>query len=294
MMIDVLDSHVHLTSPKLKNEWIENETDAFRSGVWSLKRYKSEMGRSDRFRITSCVFVECFNVPAVREAKWVLGLCKDSIVEGVVAQVPCKDGADAVRVFLNELRDEAGSLPENLKGARQVFLGSPMPKLDACLENKFLEGLQELARHGLHWEFAVQPGALPYVLRVVQTFPKIMFVLDHLGHNAGHDSDIKAWKKSIDALAKYPNVVVKMGACEEWGVSDPLELIKYGLKKFGFLRCIAESNWFVNVAFKPGYAADRNFHLLLTACKHFNATEADIKAVFSGNARRIYRTPKKK
>lgn len=165
-----------------------------------------------------------------------------------------------------------------------------MPKYDACLNETFIEGLEELARNGdLLWEFAVQPGALSNVLKIVQRFSKVLFVLDHLGHNAGCDSDINAWKSCIDALAKCSNVVVKMGACEEWGVSDPSELIQYALKKFTFQRCMAESNWFVNVAFKPGHSIDRNFDLLLRACKHLKFTDAQIRAVFSENARRVYR-----
>ena len=292
--IEVLDTHIHLTTTKLKNEWIEGETEAFRhGGVWSLKRYVEEMERSERFYVCSSVFVECCNSPAIEEAKWTLGMCKDkdSIVEAVVAHVPCRKGAIHVRNFLQALRDpESGRLPEQLKGARNIFLGSPMPKFDACLDKLFMEGLEELARNeGLHWEFAVQPGALPYVLKIVQRFSKVLFVLDHLGHNAGNDSDIEKWKSSIDALAKCSNVVVKMGACEERGVSDPSVLIEYALKKFTFQRCMAESNWFVNVAFKPGYAIDRNFHLLLRACEKLNFTDAQIRAVFSDNARRVYR-----
>ena len=97
-------------------------------------------------------------VSAIEEAKWTLGMCKDkdSIVEAVVAHVPCRQGAVQVRKFLEALRDpESGRLPEQLKGARNVFLGSPMPKFDACLDQLFIEGLEELARNeGLHWEFA--------------------------------------------------------------------------------------------------------------------------------------------
>ena len=66
--IEVLDTHIHLTTTKLKNEWIEGETDAFRrGGVWSLKRYVDEMERSERFYVSSVIFVECWNSPAIEE-----------------------------------------------------------------------------------------------------------------------------------------------------------------------------------------------------------------------------------
>ena len=109
--IDVIDSHIHVTTSKLKNEWIENESEAFRcGGVWTLKRYMEEMGRSERFNVEAVVFIECFNTPSLDEAKWALEMCKDTMVEAVVAHIPCREGASAVRKFLNALRDESGRL----------------------------------------------------------------------------------------------------------------------------------------------------------------------------------------
>ena len=134
----------------------------------------------------------------------------------------------------------------------------------------------------------MRPSSLPYVLEVVQRFPKLKFVLDHAGHNSGGE-DLEEWGSAIDALAACPNVCVKIGASEQWGVTDPLVYMERALRAFGWGRSMAESNWFVCVAEKPGLAYDRNFELLDSACDRLGASEEDKRAVFCGNAERVYR-----
>jgi len=78
-----------------------------------------------------------------------------------------------------------------------------------------------------------------------------------------------------------------MGAIEEWTVDDPQPYLREALAAFGFDRCLAESNWFVSEALGRPYA--RSFEDLQVALDAVGATDADRRAVFADNARRVYR-----
>ena len=300
--MEVIDSHVHLTmgcqdkeerEGGLPNLWISAmpEGSPFRK-EWTPELLHDALGSSPHFKVTQCVFVECFNRPYVEEARRACALAKDptSPVSAVVAHVPCRSGAVAVKAFLEEL-----GTCEPLKGARQVFLGDPMPPADACLDPTFLEGLralQELGQNKIHWEWCCHPCALHSVADVMQQMPEMRFVLDHCGHNRG-GNDFTSWSADMCHIAEScPNLIgVKMGATEEWDIEDETEIVRYlvhVLRTFGYSRCLAESNWFVCVAEGLNLRYDRNFGLLLKALDHLAATEEEKNMVFVGNARKIY------
>ena len=78
-----------------------------------------------------------------------------------------------------------------------------------------------------------------------------------------------------------------MGAIEEWGVADPKPYLIVVLWAFGLDRCLAESNWFVSKAMGCSY--DASFAKLNDALDAIGASDADRRAVFYENARRVYR-----
>lgn len=47
------------------------------------------------------------------------------------------------------------------------------------------------------------------------------FVIDHLAHNGNNGGEIEKWGPAVDALGQLPNVYMKMGASEQWGVDNP-------------------------------------------------------------------------
>ena len=63
--------------------------------------------------------------------------------------------------------------------------------------------------------------------------------------------------------------------------------IDHALSAFGFERCLAEGNWFVSEGLGESYG--RVFELLKEGCERAGATAAQERAVFAGNARRLYK-----
>ena len=76
--IEIVDTHIHLShsySGGLPNEWQPDEDEAFHRDFSELD-YRAAVNRSG-LRVAGAVFVECFNRPAMDEARWVLDMVDD-------------------------------------------------------------------------------------------------------------------------------------------------------------------------------------------------------------------------
>ena len=156
----------------------------------------------------------------------------------------------------------------------------------------FASGVEELGKHGLHFEFCVHADRLPAVVDAVAKCPGTRYVLNHCGLN---DSgvDFEAWQAAIAALAAFENVSVKLSAVEEWKPrgGDPAPYLDFALAKFGPQRCMYGGNWFVPLAFDKPYGA--TFDLVTSAVDRLQGLsdaerEAAKDAIFCGTATRVY------
>lgn len=298
--LQVFDTHIHLAvdwkegETGLPNAWLRSEGANFAKS-WTENMLKTEIavaGGANKFQVKGAVFVECANGTGDEEAKWVLDMINDpnSIVQALVSNIDVAQGGAHVMAELAKLQQlnavDTAVLPTAVKGCRQVLLGDPMPAGDACLDPAYMEGLAVLQAAGLHWEWCCQPNAIPSIAKACLAMPDMSFVLDHMGHNNGGD-DFDTWAPAISLLAKNQNVVAKLGAIEEWKVQDPGPYIDHAFAAFGFDRVMFESNWFVSSAMGDQY--DKTFGLVKAALDRAGATVEQTEAVFSGNAKRVYR-----
>jgi len=289
LLDDIIDTHIHLSEHYkggLQNAWHPNDAEGFRRD-WSLEDLRSSASKG-RFRISKAIFVECFNQTALDEAQWVLKIMEsDSFLVGLVAQICVQKGAEEVNAFLENMKKQYGGvLPKGLKGARFVMMAWENQADDACLDPKFLEGLEALGKAGLLWEFCCEPRVAPYLPSCIAKFPEMTFIIDHLAHNGNKGGEMEKWGPAIDALGKLPNVYMKMGATEQWNVDNPGDYIDRAISAFGFDRILYESNWFVNDAMGDTY--DKTAQLLYDGCKRAGATAEDLRRVFHDNACKVY------
>jgi L-fuconolactonase len=103
----------------------------------------------------------------------------------------------------------------------------------------------------------------------------------------GTEEDIEEWKVGIEKLAMEKNIYCKIGAHEEWGVSNPHPLLDHAVKCFGFNRLLYESNWFVSKA--CGFTYNVCVDTTKDAMIRNGATEDDLKDVFVRNAEKVYK-----
>jgi predicted TIM-barrel fold metal-dependent hydrolase len=169
-------------------------------------------------------------------------------------------------------------------------------------------GLGCLQSLGLSFDAWVFHPQLAEAIEIARAFPGLSIIVGHAGGPLGYgpyqgkrDEVYASWRASMTELAKYPNVVVKLGgmlirlaAFDYLAVPTPpssAELAAYWrpylelcIELFGANRCMFESNFPVD-KMGTGYATLWNAFKRITA----GASETEKQAMFSGTARRVYR-----
>jgi len=175
-------------------------------------------------------------------------------------------------------------------------------------EPSFRAGLRRLTALGLSldaWTFHPQ---LADTVELARAFPEANIIVGHVGGPLGYgayagkrDEVFAAWKPAVSELARYPNVVMKLGgmmmrlAAYDYR-SEPAPpsssqlanlwrpYIETCIELFGADRCMFESNFPVE-KMGIGWAALWNAFKRIAA----RASAAEKLALFSGTARRVYR-----
>jgi L-fuconolactonase len=234
---------------------------------------------------------------------------------GIVGHVDFRLGPDAVE---DALRSHIAAGHGRFRGIRQScswdadagVLGPLAGRVPEGLyrDPKFREGFAVLARLGLTFDAWLLEPQLPDLIDLARAFPETTIVLDHVGTPLGiaayagrRDERFGTWRDNILALAKCPNVVVKLGGlpmpfagwrkrmAEPLPTSDVLAAqwkpyIETCIAAFGPKRAMFESNFPVD-RFGADYVALWNAFKRLAA-----GLSADEKtALFSGTASRVYR-----
>ena len=171
---------------------------------------------------------------------------------------------------------------------------------------KFREGFAVLARMGHSFDAWVYHPQLDEVTSLADAFPDAKIVLNHCGGPVAinaykRDEVFPGWKKSIDALAKRPNVYVKLGGLgmriggfafesqadppSSQALADAWRpYIETCIAAFGPSRGMFESNFPVD---KGSYS----YWVFWNACKILakGASAAEKADLFVGTAKRFYR-----
>ncbi|RJG03271.1 amidohydrolase family protein [Noviherbaspirillum sedimenti] len=182
------------------------------------------------------------------------------------------------------------------------------PSENIVTQAAFLEGTQWLQDLGLileTWGFHTQ---LRDLCRGAAHCPELNIVLNHLGGPLGvgryasmRDEVFKEWSAGLRAIAEHPNVHIKLsgvgvtrlgfglGVDGRNATSDDIvaassRYVKICVETFGPERCIFGSNY-------PVDKVVGSYPILLNAYKKMlsDLSDRDQRAVFSDNARRIYR-----
>jgi len=221
---------------------------------------------------------------------------------------------------IGELLDRCmAAAPDRYRGIRHVTLDYPderpfkfvmtyRPPAGLLNTPGFPLGLAELQKRGLTYDAAVYDPSLPRLTELVDPFPDLTVVLNHIGMPVGVDmtADEKAdlfrtWSANLRKIAERPNVVCKVGGLGMpifgFGLEERDEAVGYqqlaeawrpyfetAIEIFGAGRCLFESNF-------PPDGRSGGYIPTLNAYKHLmRAYSADEKAsFFARNAARVYR-----
>jgi L-fuconolactonase len=171
---------------------------------------------------------------------------------------------------------------------------------------KFREGVKVLTRMGYSFDAWLYHPQIDELASLADAVPDAKIVLNHCGGPVGinayrHKDVLPGWEKSIRALAKRPNVTVKLGGLGMriggFGFETPAEppssqalvdawrpYIETCITAFGASRGMFESNFPVD---KGSY----NYPVFWNACKILakGASASEKADLFAGTAKRFYR-----
>lgn len=235
--------------------------------------------------------------------------------QGIVGHADLTLG-DAVAPVLEAQLAIAGG---RFRGIRNNTAWHPDPEIQTnpikpppglLLDGQFRKGVARLREHGLSLDIWAYHTQLGEVVDLARAFPDQPMVLDHVGGpiGIGRFTDRRAevfaeWRLAIRALARLPNVTVKLGglAMELGGfgfhhaATPPSSAmlaeawrpyVESCIEAFGADRAMFESNFPVDKGM-CGYAVLWNAFKRLAA----DASAAEKRALFSGTAARVYRLP---
>ncbi|MGD9792398.1 MAG: amidohydrolase [Acidimicrobiia bacterium] len=277
---------------------------------------------SSGYQVPSSVYVECGawyrdsgpeHLRPVGETEWVADNA-DPITRGIVGYADLRLGSAVGEVLDAHLSAGHGKF----RGIRhmatwdaspQIRPVPPFPERQMLLADNFRAGFAELGSRGLSFDAWVYFPQLPEVADLARAFPDTTIVLNHLGGPIalGPYNDrgavLAEWRRLIPAVAKCPNVVMKLGGIgmpiygmgwhkqpadptvddvvAAWG--DP---IRFCVEQFGADRCLFESNFPVD-KFSMPYATLWDAFSVIAA----GASSSERTALFNATARRVYRLP---
>ncbi|KJK25878.1 amidohydrolase [Burkholderiaceae bacterium 16] len=154
---------------------------------------------------------------------------------------------------------------------------------------RWLEGLGLLVAHELSWDLRVPFWHLQQAAEAVAMFPALRVVLEHTGLPWDRSDDgLAVWRRGMEALARLPNVHVKLSEFglpgAPWDRAGNVRVIRQALDIFGRQRCMFASNLPVS-----SLRADIG-EVVATLAEGLRGLDpASAHDVWCGNALRFYR-----
>lgn len=222
---------------------------------------------------------------ALDETVWLQGLADQTGLPSAIVAF-----ADLAGPKLDALL-AAHAAHRNVRGIRHIVNWHPDPRRsytsrDVTQDEAWQAGYARLAAHNLSFDLQAYPGQLPALARLIARYPDTPVMVNHAGMMVpGEETE---WRAGMRALAAIPHVAIKLSG-------------------FGFTRrsfdadhargiILSAIDWFRadRVMVASDFPTDKlfgTFDAQLSACAAVIAdfTEDEQRAMFAGNANRLYR-----
>ncbi len=161
-------------------------------------------------------------------------------------------------------------------GLREVL--HDMPDVDHATSAEHRRLVAAAAAVDASYDLLVRPEHLPAATALVDAFPDVRFVVDHIGkppRDASAGEPVaerrRRWEAGMRALAERPNVACKLsgllteGDWRRWRADEVTKFLDVVVEAFGPARCMVGSDWPVctlaasyadNLGLVADYAAD--------------------------------------
>lgn len=293
MSLPFVDAHVHLWDlSRIRYPWLTPPfaDDGPNGSVEQIARdygladYRADAAGWD---VRGIVHVDAGADPAqaLDEAAWLQGLADETGLPSAIVAF-----ADLADPKLDALL-AAHAAHKNVRGIRHIVNWHPDPRRsytprDVTQDDAWQAGYARLAAHGLSFDLQAYPGQFPALARLIDRHPETPVMVNHAGVMVpGEEAE---WRAGMRAIAAIPHVAIKLSG-------------------FGFTRrpfdadhargiILSAIDWFRadRVMVASDFPTDKlfgTFDAQLSACAAAIAdfTEDEQRAMFAGNANRLYR-----
>jgi L-fuconolactonase len=262
--IPVVDSHHHFWEiDRFDYSWMpEGSPLATDYGPEQLAPLVKQAG------VDYTVIVQAVSSPD--EARWLLELAEQhEFIAGIVGWVDLTD--PEVPYTLDELQRS-----KYFKGVRHIWEGENDPGW--IVNSGAINGLKELVRRGLTFDFLAKPPNLPFIPQVMDQVPDLKAVVDHIAKPLIADHIVEPWLSDLRKVASINGIHCKIS-----GMITEADQQNWTIGMFGPDRLMFGTDWPVcTLAGEYETVADTTRAILKSL------SPADKSAVFGGNANRFY------
>ena len=274
--VPVVDSHHHFWQiDRFNYSWMPDGSPlATNYGPDDLAPLIESVG------INYTVIVQAVSSPD--EAHWLLELAERyEFIAGVVGWVDLTD--PKVGYTLDELQRS-----KYFKGVRHIWEGEEDPGW--IVNSGAINGLQELVRRKLTFDFLAKPPNLPFIPQVMDQVPDLRAVVDHIAKPLIADHVIEPWLTDLRKVASINGIHCKISGMvteadhQNWTPDDLRPYVHHVLGLFGSDRLMFGTDWPVStLAAEYKTVTDTARGILDSLSPSANAD------IFGGTAARFYR-----
>lgn len=278
----IIDTHQHLWDrSKFQLDWIA------KGSVLDRDFLPADYAEATKgLGVIQAVYMEVDVTPAqhAKEAEYVSDLCRHKTGLTRAAVISGRPNSDDFAEYLDQFRDNP-----YIKGLRQVLHAGSTPA-GYSLTPEFQAGIKELGKRRLSFEICLREADLGDGVKLARECPDTQFVLDHCGNPNVKQKPAYSWLRSIEDLAKQPNVAAKIsgviaGADPKKNIEEQLSpFVNHVWDAFGPDRVVFGGDW--PVCLMGGTYATW-VQTLRSIASHRSRTAQE--NLFHKNARRIYR-----
>jgi L-fuconolactonase len=232
------------------------------------------------FSIDKTILVQA--APTIAETEFLLELYEQNdFIAGVVGWMDMESPSFASEY--RRLRSQKGFV-----GIRPML--QDLEDDNWILRKSVLKNIELLIEDDFPIDILIYPRHLPTIIQLLEIFPSLRAVINHLGKPRIAEQIIKPWKEQISEIASYKNVMCKLSgmvteASHQIQTSEIGPYVSHVINVFGPHSVMFGSDWPVCLL-KASYQ-DVVGLLLSTLPEHL--TESDKAAIFGENAIRFYK-----
>ena len=166
-----------------------------------------------------------------------------------------------------------------------------LPEDNWILRPRVLESLSLIAESGIAIELLTFTRHLPYILRVLDEFPHLRAVIDHLSKPEIRTGRLQPWQDLMREVAVRPNAYCKLSGMmteadpNEWTIEQLRPYADHVMAQFGAERIMFGSDWPVCLL-ASSFAEVMDVSVELVAAY---LGQAAVPMIFGRNAARFYR-----